>query len=102
MLLYLEQLLFFCLDLIYVNVIEVNILDDSQAWFVNFYSPNCHHCHELAPTWRKLAQELEGVIRLAAINCEEDYLLCHQLRIEAYPTLLYYEKEVGFHYFVMV
>lgn len=75
------------------NDYEVNILDNSQAWFVNFYSPNCYHCHELAPTWRKLAQELEGVIRIGAVNCEDDYKLCLQLRIEAYPTLLYYEKE---------
>ncbi|CAG9854722.1 unnamed protein product [Phyllotreta striolata] len=75
------------------NDYEVNILDTNQAWFVNFYSPNCHHCHELAPIWRKLAQELEGVIRIGAVNCEEDFRLCHQLQIEAYPTLLYYEKE---------
>lgn len=74
---------------------EVNILDSNQAWFVNFYSPHCHHCHELASTWRKLAKELEGAIRIAAVNCEEDYALCHHLRIEAYPTLLYYEKEVS-------
>ncbi|KAJ8922000.1 hypothetical protein NQ315_008638 [Exocentrus adspersus] len=72
---------------------ELNVLDDNQAWFVNFYSPNCHHCHELAPTWRKLARELEGVIRIGAVNCEDDYALCYQLSIEAYPTLLYYEKE---------
>ncbi|CAH1105266.1 unnamed protein product [Psylliodes chrysocephalus] len=75
------------------NDYEVNILDTNQAWFVNFYSPNCHHCHELAPIWRKLARELEGVIRIGAVNCEDDFHLCHQLRIEAYPTLLYYEKE---------
>ncbi|KAG5887580.1 hypothetical protein JTB14_009988 [Gonioctena quinquepunctata] len=75
------------------NDYEVNILDTNQAWFVNFYSPNCHHCHELAPTWRQLARELEGVIRFGAVNCEDDFILCHQLRIEAYPTLLYYEKE---------
>ncbi|XP_017779588.1 PREDICTED: dnaJ homolog subfamily C member 10-like [Nicrophorus vespilloides] len=72
---------------------EVNVLDKNQAWFINFYSPQCHHCHDLAPTWRKLAADLEGVVRVAAVNCEEDFVLCHQLSIEAYPTLLYYEKE---------
>ncbi|ERL92534.1 hypothetical protein D910_09847 [Dendroctonus ponderosae] len=72
---------------------ELNILDVNQAWFVNFYSPHCHHCHEMAPIWRKLASQLEGVVRIAAVNCEEDYPLCYQLSIEAYPTLLFYEKE---------
>ncbi|KAL1491528.1 hypothetical protein ABEB36_012112 [Hypothenemus hampei] len=75
------------------NDYELNVLDVNQAWFVNFYSPHCHHCHEMAPTWRKLALELEGVVRVAAVNCEEDYPLCYQLSIEAYPTLLFYEKE---------
>lgn len=81
------------LSLFLLNL-EVNILDDTQAWFINFYSPHCHHCHELAPTWRQLARELEGVIRIAAVNCEDDYALCYQLSIESYPSLIYYEKEV--------
>ena len=71
-------------------------MDNHRSWFVNFYSPHCHHCHKLAPIWKKLAQELEGVIRLGAVNCEEDMMLCSQLNIRAYPTLLYYEKEVNF------
>lgn len=72
----------------------MNILDKNQAWFVNFYSPNCHHCHDLAPTWRKLAVELEGVVRIAAVNCEDDWMLCRHIYVESYPSLLYYEKEV--------
>ncbi|XP_018335053.1 dnaJ homolog subfamily C member 10-like [Agrilus planipennis] len=71
---------------------ELSIIDSSQAWFVNFYSPHCHHCHELAPTWRKLARNLEGVVRIAAVNCEEDWMICHELSIDSYPTLLFYEK----------
>ncbi|XP_031332740.1 dnaJ homolog subfamily C member 10-like [Photinus pyralis] len=72
---------------------ELNVLDTSQNWFVNFYSAQCHHCHELAPIWRKLSIELEGVLRIAAVNCEEDWALCRQLGIMSYPTLLYYEKD---------
>ncbi|KAK4883034.1 hypothetical protein RN001_006353 [Aquatica leii] len=72
---------------------ELNVLDTSQVWFVNFYSAQCHHCHELAPVWRRLSSELEGVIRIAAVNCEEDWALCRQLGIMSYPTLLYYQKD---------
>lgn len=76
---------------------EVNILDPTQAWFVNFYSPHCHHCHTLAPIWRELAAQLEGVVRIAAVNCEEDWVLCHQLGIDSYPTVLYYEQDAHLH-----
>lgn len=70
------------------------MVDDTQIWFVNFYSAHCHHCHELAPTWRKLASDLEGVIRIAAVNCEDDWVLCRQLGIKSYPSLLIYDKDV--------
>lgn len=73
---------------------EINVVDSSHFWFINFYSPNCHHCHELAPTWKKLASEFEGIVHIAAVNCEEDWVLCHQIKIHSYPTLMYYEKEV--------
>jgi hypothetical protein len=63
--------------------------------------------HELAPTWRKLASEFEGVMRIAPVSCEDDWALFYQLKIEFYqgsyveynflefyPSLHYYEKEV--------
>jgi DnaJ family protein C protein 10 len=65
-------------------------------WFVNFYSPQCSHCHHLAPVWRKLAKKLEGVIRIGAVNCEDDWRLCSQVGIQSYPTLLYYQPVIRF------
>lgn len=59
---------------------------------MNFYSPMCSHCHHLAPTWRTVAKELEGVIRVGAVNCEDDWQLCHQIGIRSYPTLLHYPR----------
>lgn len=50
----------------------------------------CSHCHELAPAWRRLARELEGVIRMGAVNCEEDWVLCRQEGITVYPSLFVY------------
>ncbi|KAF5284025.1 hypothetical protein FQA39_LY17158 [Lamprigera yunnana] len=72
---------------------ELHVLDTSHVWFINFYSAQCHHCHQLAPVWRKLSVELEGVLRIAAVNCEEDWALCRQIGIISYPTLLYYAKD---------
>lgn len=50
----------------------------------------CSHCHHVAPVWRKIAKDLEGVIRVGAVNCEDDWNLCSQIGIPSYPSLMYY------------
>ncbi|OXU22293.1 hypothetical protein TSAR_009361 [Trichomalopsis sarcophagae] len=67
-----------------------SVTESEKMWFVNFYSPQCSHCHHLAPVWRKIAKDLEGVIRVGAVNCEDDWHLCSQVGIQSYPTLMHY------------
>ncbi|XP_014614550.1 PREDICTED: dnaJ homolog subfamily C member 10-like [Polistes canadensis] len=69
-----------------------NVFNSEKMWLVNFYSPMCHFCHHLAPIWRKLAEEFEGVIKVGAVNCEDDFQLCQQIGITGYPALLYIAK----------
>ncbi|CAM1305631.1 DNAJC10 (predicted) [Pycnogonum litorale] len=67
-----------------------------DTWFINFYSPRCSHCHTLAPIWRKVARELEGVVRIGAVNCGEDWGLCQQENIHSYPYLMLYPQRVKY------
>ena len=50
----------------------------------------CSHCHTLAPDWRLLSQELEGIVRIGAVNCDDEYVTCRQEDIRSYPTLMAY------------
>ncbi|KAG5348339.1 DJC10 protein, partial [Acromyrmex charruanus] len=77
-----------------------SVINSHSSWFVNFYSPMCSHCHHLAPTWKEVAKLLDGVVKIAAVNCEYNWQLCHQIGIRAYPTLLYFQKnsQHGEHY----
>jgi len=47
-------------------------------------------CHWLQ--WRAVARELFGVIRIGAVNCEDDWVLCRQKGIQSYPTLILYPE----------
>ncbi|VDM56904.1 unnamed protein product [Angiostrongylus costaricensis] len=66
------------------------VSQSNELWFINFYSTYCSHCHQLAPTWRKFAREMEGAIRIGAVNCAEDPGLCQSQRVYAYPSLVLY------------
>uniref|UniRef100_A0A915PSW6 DnaJ homolog subfamily C member 10 n=1 Tax=Setaria digitata TaxID=48799 RepID=A0A915PSW6_9BILA len=69
---------------------EEKVIETAEVWFINFYSTFCSHCHQLAPTWRKFAQEMEGVLRIGAVNCAEDPMLCRSQGVMAYPSLVIY------------
>ncbi|XP_075465010.1 dnaJ homolog subfamily C member 10 [Ascaphus truei] len=81
---------------IYDDDIEIVTLDrgefdgavnSGELWFINFYSPQCSHCHDLAPTWREFAKEMDGLIRIGAVNCGDDRMLCRSKGINSYPSL---------------
>ena len=69
-----------------MSVIVESVTYTEKVWLINFYSPLCGHCHQLAPIWKRIAQELDGAVRIAAVNCEDEWRLCRQIRIRSYPT----------------
>jgi len=41
-------------------------------WFIEHFSPFCHHCRQFAPTWKTLVQDALTEIphvKLATVNC---------------------------------
>lgn len=48
--------------------------------------------------WRKFAREMEGTIRIGAVNCAEDPMLCQSQRVNAYPSLVMYPSVCKFDY----
>ncbi|XP_050723145.1 dnaJ homolog subfamily C member 10-like [Eriocheir sinensis] len=75
---------------------EQSVMGSADIWFINYYHPMCSHCHTLAPVWRKVARELEGVVRIGAVNCDDDYHLCSSQGIRSYPTLISYPGRVQY------
>eukprot|EP00064_Thunnus_orientalis_P004107 superscaffoldBa00000362_g4118 len=65
-------------------------VNSGEIWFINFYFPRCSHCHQLAPTWREFAKEMDGVIRIGAVNCGDNNHLCRRKGINSYPSLFIY------------
>lgn len=56
---------------------------------VEFYAPWCGHCQNLKPAYEKAAKNLEGLAKVAAVNCDEDANkpFCGQMGVQGFPTL---------------
>ncbi|KAI0474134.1 thioredoxin-domain-containing protein [Xylariaceae sp. FL0804] len=65
------------------------IAKSNHTSVVEFYAPWCGHCQNLKPAYEKAAKNLEGLAKVAAVNCDEDENkpLCGQFGVQGFPTL---------------
>jgi len=75
---------------------DPSVTYSEDIWFINFYSPRCSHCHTLAPSWREMARELDGVIRIGAVNCADERQLCQMQGVHGYPSLILFPNKLKY------
>ncbi|KAH9894688.1 thioredoxin-domain-containing protein [Xylariomycetidae sp. FL2044] len=65
------------------------IAKSNHTSIVEFYAPWCGHCQNLKPAYEKAAKNLEGLAKVAAVNCDEDENkpLCGSMGVQGFPTL---------------
>ncbi|CAG8437068.1 10505_t:CDS:10 [Ambispora gerdemannii] len=56
---------------------------------VEFFAPWCGHCKNLAPEYKKVAKNLKGIARVAAVDCDNDMnkVICKRYDIKGFPTI---------------
>ena len=78
------------------NVIELNadnfareVFGSPHVWLVEFYAPWCGHCKRLTPEWEAAATKLKGLVKIAAVNCddEKNKPLAGYFGIQGFPTI---------------
>jgi protein disulfide-isomerase A6 len=65
------------------------VFGSEHVWLVEFYAPWCGHCKSLAPEYEKAANNLKGIVRLGAVNCDDDanQRLCGNYEVKGFPTI---------------
>jgi len=65
-----------------------NCIKLSHVYF-RFYAPWCGHCQSLKPAYEKAAKSLDGIAKVAAVNCdeEENKAFCGSMDVKGFPTL---------------
>ncbi|KAL1604107.1 hypothetical protein SLS60_005699 [Paraconiothyrium brasiliense] len=65
------------------------IAKSNYTSIVEFYAPWCGHCKNLQPAYEKAAKSLEGIAKVAAVNCDDELNkpLCGKMGVQGFPTL---------------
>ncbi|XP_063080305.1 protein disulfide-isomerase A6-like [Engraulis encrasicolus] len=63
------------------------VLQSDSLWLIEFYAPWCGHCQSLTPEWKKAATALKGVVKVAAVDCDQHQSLAGQYGIQGFPTI---------------
>lgn len=62
-------------------------MNSKDLWLVEFFAPWCGHCQRLAPEWAKAAQELDGKVKLGAVDATVHTVIASRYQVQGYPTI---------------
>jgi thioredoxin 1 len=74
------------------STFEQDVVGASEAVLVDFWAPWCGPCKRVAPALEELAQKLEGKLKVAKMNVDENPSVPAQLGVRSIPTLLIYKE----------
>ncbi|KAE8444168.1 hypothetical protein EG329_000856 [Mollisiaceae sp. DMI_Dod_QoI] len=65
------------------------IAQSNYTSIVEFYAPWCGHCKNLQPAYEKAAINLQGLAKVAAVDCDDESnkAFCGGMGVQGFPTL---------------
>ena len=71
---------------------EAEVLNSQIPVVVDFFAPWCGPCRVMNPIVTKLAEEWFGKVKVGKINIDDNEDLATKYRIEAIPTILFFNN----------
>eukprot|EP00879_Flechtneria_rotunda_P008753 GHRR01009167.1.p1 GENE.GHRR01009167.1~~GHRR01009167.1.p1 ORF type:complete len:415 (+),score=150.40 GHRR01009167.1:625-1869(+) len=62
---------------------------------MQFYAPWCGHCQALKPAWEQAAKALQGIVNVAAVDCDEHKSIAGEHGIQGFPTIKFFYVSGG-------
>ncbi|KAG1663666.1 Protein disulfide-isomerase A6 [Nymphon striatum] len=69
---------------------EKTVIDSDDIWLVEFYAPWCGHCKRLEPEWESAASQLEGKVKLGALDADSMKVMGQKFGIQGFPTIKFF------------
>lgn len=63
-----------------------------EIWTIYFYNPKDEKSKKFEDSYKEFANKMYGIIKVGAINCEEEIELCEEMSVYSTPALLAYTE----------
>ncbi|MDK4679206.1 thioredoxin TrxA [Kingella negevensis] len=70
---------------------EAEVLNSSLPVVLDFWAPWCGPCKMIAPVLDQLAEEMDGKVKIAKINVDDNQAIPAQFGVRGIPTLIVFK-----------
>jgi thiol-disulfide isomerase/thioredoxin len=66
-----------------------------DVWLIHFFTSSSHGCKQVASRMQELSSQLQGIIRVGAVDCDAEQELCERQAVRQFPLVKLLSPEPG-------